>query len=161
MHPYPPHLAGFDYVGLNRYFLTFCTHERRPLFTRPEHVALVEDHFLRSGTECGFADLAHCFMPEHLHAAVAARRDDCDLKRFVARMKQFSGFYFSKQFGARLWQRYGYEHVIRSDEVTVTVIRYVLENPIRARLVSRVRDDPFIGSGEYSREQLLEICTDL
>jgi hypothetical protein len=29
MTSYPEHLSGFDYVGVHRYFLTFCTFERR------------------------------------------------------------------------------------------------------------------------------------
>lgn len=158
MHPYPKHLETFDYVGPRRYFLTFCTHERRRLFTAPDHVALVEEHFLHKANEMGFADLAHCFMPDHFHAAVEGRDQDADLKVFIARMKQYSGFYFQKKFGKRLWQRYGYERVIRSHETTRAVIRYVLENPIRAGLVQTVADYPFVGSSEYTVGQLLEYC---
>ena len=29
----PDHLNAFDYLGLHRYFLTFCTFERQPHFT--------------------------------------------------------------------------------------------------------------------------------
>src|SRR5687768_6140508 len=158
MHPYPRHLSGFDYCGLHRYFLTFCTRERRALFTRTEHVALVESHFLRTAKELKFADLAHCFMPDHLHAAVEGRSTESDARRFIARMKQSSGFYFKREFNQPLWQRYGYEHVIRDDESNQKVIRYVLENPIRAGLVSDVSEYPFIGSSEYSIEQLIDFC---
>lgn len=160
MHPYPRHLDGFDYVGFRQYFLTFCTHERRPLLTSPEHVALVELYFLRTAQEMEFADLAHCFMPDHLHAVVEGRAEQADARLFISRMKQYSGFYFKQQFKQRLWQRYGYEHVIRHSEATKRVIKYLLENPIRAGLVSNVSDYPFIGSSEYSREQLLEFCRD-
>jgi hypothetical protein len=75
-------------------------------------------------------------------------------------MKQHTGFHFKKQFGERLWRRYVHEHVIRSDEVTGNVIRYVLENPVRAGLVTDLRLYPFIGSSEYTLEQLLEFCVD-
>jgi hypothetical protein len=37
----PPHLKAFDYTGLHRYSLTFCTHGRRQLFCDAEAVALV------------------------------------------------------------------------------------------------------------------------
>jgi len=160
VHPYPRHLGGFDYRGFRRYFLTFCTHDRRPLFTNARHVALVELHFLRTATEMEFADLAHCFMPDHLHAIVEGRAERADARVFIARMKQYSGFYFKRAFKEQLWQRYGYERVIRNDEATGKVIRYVLENPIRAGLVSNVSEYPFVGSSEYSIEQLLEFCRD-
>jgi REP-associated tyrosine transposase len=138
VHPYPKHLDSFDYLGLHRYFLTFCTHDRQSLFHIAAHVALVESHFLQTAEAMGFADLAHCFMPDHLHAAVEGRDENADLKAFVARMKQYTEFHFKKTFGRQLWQRYGYEHVIRHDEPTRAIIRYILENPIRAGLVRAV-----------------------
>ncbi len=76
-------------------------------------------------------------------------------------MKQYTGFYFKKEFGEALWQRYGYEHLIRDDEVTSSVIRYVLENPVRARLVATVSEYRFLGSSEYSLDQLLAFCQDV
>jgi REP element-mobilizing transposase RayT len=161
MHPYPKHLEGFDYRGFHRYFVTVCTDERREPFTDTERVGLVEAHFLRIAKEFEIADLAHCFMPDHLHAALEGRSENADLLAFVARMKQYTGFYFKQRFGVRLWQRYTYEHVIRDDETTAAVIRYVMENPVRAGLVTDVRDYPFIGSSEYALEELLELCSDV
>jgi REP element-mobilizing transposase RayT len=158
MHPYPPHLPGFDYIGLHRYFLTYCTKDRRPLFTDPRHVALVEEHFLRTAHESAFADFVHCFMPDHVHAVVGGQTDAADLRRFVKGMKQSTGFYFKKECGCRLWQRYGFERILRDDESTIDVMRYVLANPVRAGLVARVHDYPFIGSSGYTREQLLDFC---
>ena len=158
MHPYTKHLDTFDYRGCRRYFLTFCTHERRPLFTTAKHVALVRTHFVRTATEQQFSDLAHCYMPDHLHAVVEGQVESADLKVFIRRMKQYSGFHFKKNFGQQLWQRYGYEHVIRDDERTENVIRYVLENPIRAGLVQQVHEYPYMGSSHYTVDQLLEFC---
>jgi putative transposase len=129
MHPYPKHLASFDYLGSHRYFLTLCTFDRQPRFRDSAAVTLVESHFLRTARDCGFSDLAHCFMPDHLHAAVQGIAENADLKVFLARMKQYSGFYYKKTFGGRLWQRYSYERVIRSEQTTRDVIRYVIENP--------------------------------
>jgi putative transposase len=157
-YAYPKHVDGFDYLGPHRYFLTFCTYERQPLFHIAPHVALVESHFLQTAKSMGFADLAHCFMPDHLHTAVEGRDENADLKAFVARMKQYTGFHFKKTFGRQLWQRYGYEHVIRHDEPTRAIIRYILENPIRAGLVRAVEDYRFVGSSEYTFEQLVEYC---
>ncbi len=59
-------------------------------------------------------------------------------------------------FGERLWQRYGFERTLRSDESTLAVARYILENPIRAGLVERAQDYPFLGSGVYSIDEILE-----
>jgi REP element-mobilizing transposase RayT len=85
-------------------------------------------------------------MPDHLHLLVEAQSEGSDCREFIKRAKQFSGFYFKQAFKKRLWQRYGFERVLRDDEATLSVARYILENPVRAALVKRVEDYPFLGS---------------
>ena len=46
--------------------------------------------------------------------------------------------------------------MLRESEPTGVVIRYLLENPIRAGLVARIEDYPFLGSFEYTRPELIE-----
>jgi putative transposase len=156
MSRYPRHLRGFDYRGFHRYFLTFCTHERVPHFTSPAHVELVCEQIQRTCREEDFAGIAYCFMPDHLHLLVEGQREDADLKRFIRNAKQYSGFHFKQQTGRRLWQRYGYEHVLREEEDTMKIAYYIIANPVRAGMVSSPADYPHWGSLVYSREELLE-----
>jgi REP element-mobilizing transposase RayT len=94
-------------------------------------------------------------MPDHLHLLVEGNAEQSNLKVFVTKSKQYSGFEYSKRFGARLWQRYGYERVLRNEESTFAAARYVLENPLRAGLVTAVEDYPFVGSFVYTLRELL------
>lgn len=110
----------------------------------------------RAADEQAFAIIAYCFMPDHLHLVVCGSAEDSDLRRFVARSKQYSGYAFASATGGRLWQRYCYEHVLRSEESTRSVVRYVLENPLRKGLASNVADYPFLGSGVYGKSELIE-----
>ncbi len=151
----PGHLKTFNYLGLHRYSLTFCTDRRRHLFTKQAAVDLVLAQISRTATENQFAVIAYCFMPDHLHLLIEGKADSSDCKRFIARAKQYSGFYYSKAYHSVLWQRYGFEHVLRDEEVSVVVAKYILENPIRARLVQRVEDYPFVGSLVYSLADLV------
>jgi putative transposase len=70
IHRHPEHLKTFDYIGLHRYSLRFCTDARRPLFTITERVDLVLEQFVRAATEEGFAIVAYCFMPDHVHLLI-------------------------------------------------------------------------------------------
>ncbi len=110
----------------------------------------------RAATENAFAVVAYCFMPDHLHLLIEARSDASDGKRFIKAAKQYSGFYYSKAHGQRLWQRYGFDHVLRHDEKTAVVARYILMNPVRARLCERIEDYPFAGSLIYPLPALLD-----
>jgi putative transposase len=149
-------LRHFNYIGIYRYFLTFCTHERRPYFLVADHVAPVREQFLRTAREAGFALIVYCFMPDHVHLLVEGRREDADLRRFIKASKQYSGFDFQQRRQERLWQRYGYERVLRGDEATPDVVRYTLANPVRRAIVASPEEYAFWGSSIYSREELLE-----
>jgi putative transposase len=153
---YPRHLPGFDYLGCYQYFLTFCVEDRRPAFEDAEAVTLVWSLFLRAAKAEGFAVIACCFMPDHTHLVVEGLEDDSDLKRFVAKGKQLSGYEYKKRHAKRLWQRYSYEHVLRAQESTRAVVAYVLENPVRAGLVTSVHEYPHLMSSMYATEELID-----
>jgi len=152
----PGHLKTFDYLGLHRYFLTFCTNYRRHAFQNGDVVNLVLAQISRTARESAFELLAYCFMPDHLHLLVEGTGDNSNCRRFIKSAKQYSGYYFEKDFKQKLWQRYGFERVLRDDEATLVVARYILNNPVRAGLVADPRDYPFAGSEKYSVDEILE-----
>ena len=151
---HPPRIRRFPYTGLQRYFLTFCTDRRRPIFTGGSAVSLVLGHFRESTARHGFANLAYCFMPDHLHLLCEAEREDADLLPFVSNAKQRSGYAFKKSNGHRLWQVGFYDHVLRDGDRVPAVIRYIMENPVRAGLTSRMGEYQFCGSEKYSIEEI-------
>src|SRR4051812_43925902 len=114
----PGHLRSFDYIGLYRYFLTFCCHSKQRLFRSHEPVELVLSQIRRAANDELFSIPAYCFMPDHVHLLVEAHTEQSNGLKFIARAKQLSGFYYKQQYRQVLWQRYGYEHVLREDEDT-------------------------------------------
>lgn len=156
MARYPEHLKSFPYLGTYRYFLTFCTRHRARHFA--DHVVVNEAvvQILRTARVEAFEVVAYCFMPDHVHLLIEGTRADSHLKAFVRRLTQRTGHAFAARTGTGLWQRYGYERVLRRDESTAVVARYVIGNPVRAGLVDSVFDYPYWGSGKYTREELAE-----
>ena len=152
----PEHLRTFDYLGLYQYFLTFCTHERSKRFTNDQHVAVARTQIARAALEQRFEIIADCYMPDHAHLLIEGKADNSDCLTFISRAKQFSGFHYTAAFGVRLWQRYGFEHTLRSDEAALAVARYIVENPVRAGLVDQPADYPHSGSDTYTLKQILE-----
>ena len=102
------------------------------------------------------AIVTYCFLPDHLHLLVEGLSESTACLAFISRAKQLSAFHFKKAHGKRLWQRYGFERVLRDDEPTLSVARYILENPLRAGLVERVEDYPFLGSLTHPLSEILE-----
>jgi len=151
----PPRIKGFDYVGPFRYFLTFCTINRRATFEDAAAVALVLAQFRRTAHEWSFAILAYCFMPDHVHLLVEGTTARADLRRVAKRLKQGSGQAWKFRTGSRLWQEGYYDHVLRPQDDAKSVVRYIVENPVRAALVARVSDYPHLGSDLWTLDELI------
>ena len=152
----PSRQVGVSYVGFQRYFLTICTAFRARTFEAADTVEEVHRQFLHCTALFDFEISAYCYMPDHAHFLAEGKADDSDCLRFIARAKQFFGFHYKARFNQRLWQRYGYEHTLRSHEAAISVARYILENPVRVGLVARIEDYSYSGSTEYTLEQILE-----
>ncbi len=95
-------------------------------------------------------------MPDHLHVLVEANCEGADFQRFVRIFKQQSAFYWKRETGRRLWQRSYFERVLRDGEDTIGVIRYILDNPVRAGLAARPGDYEFLGTMTGDLRDLLE-----
>ena len=151
----PPRLAGFDYIGTHSYFLTICTRHRAELFLESALADAVVAQFRRTSRAMGFAVLAYCVMPDHVHVLVQGRRHTSDFRRFVKRVKQSTGQRYSHNARRPLWQEDYYDRVLRPEEPEAMVARYIVENPVRAGLVSNPSDYPYVGSDEWSLEEII------
>ena len=155
-HRHPPRLDPALYRGVRQYFLTICCERRLRTFEDATARELVVSQLRRTSESMQFAVLAYCLMPDHLHAVCEATSDACDLDAFVRLFKQQTAYAWKQATGQRLWQTSYFDHVLRDSESTQGVARYVLENPVRARLVEHPADYPHVGSFVYDRDQLIE-----
>jgi putative transposase len=94
-------------------------------------------------------------MPDHLHIVVEGTQDEVNLLKFINHYKQKSGFWMSQNRPGVSWQKDFFDHIIRKDEGLLTVIRYILENPVRKGLVSNWRDYPFKGAIGCNLDEIL------
>jgi putative transposase len=150
----PHRLNPASYVGFQRYFLTTCTAFRRPLFLDAALAYEVVGQLLHDAEFFEFAVLAYCLMPGHLHALLEAQSERSDFQAFVKRFKQMTGFAYRQAANEPLWQPGYHERVLRDDEATPAVVRYILENPVRAGLSQQIADYPFAGSAIYDWQSL-------
>jgi len=102
-----------------------------------------------------FAILAYCFMPDHVHLLVEGLNEQSDLRRFAKMSKQRSGAIHALSGNGRLWQEGYWEKALHADEDPRRVVRYILENPVRANLARTPRDYPFVGSDVWNLADLL------
>jgi putative transposase len=138
-----PRLQAFSYVGVRDYSITCCTFERYCWFEDVIIVDAVRAPLLQLAREDQFEISAYCFMPDHVHILTEGTSPTSNIRKLIQRWKQKTGYAHRCATGGRLWQGGYYDHVLRENEDRHAAIRYLLSNPIRAGLVSDVRDYPF------------------
>ena len=152
----PPRIAGFSYRGLHRYFLTICTLNRQKFFEDSSTVSNALLQFRKTAAEENFEISAYCFMPDHCHFLIEGRADGADFRRFCKLAKQRSGGVHARKHGRPLWQEGYYERVLREDDDSRMVARYLLDNPVRAGLVNAPIEYPYLGSDRWTLSELIE-----
>jgi REP element-mobilizing transposase RayT len=152
----PPRLPGFDYLGCHAYFLTICAESGAPFAGAPEIANAVCVQLLRTAADYGFATIAYCLIPDHLHALVEGLEDRSDFQKFAAMIKQRTSFAYRRVSETQLWQEGYYDHVLRDAESQIGVAAYIVNNPIRAGLCTKISDYPWLGSDRYTLDELIE-----
>ncbi|MGH8161467.1 MAG: REP-associated tyrosine transposase [Gammaproteobacteria bacterium] len=127
------------------YLLTSVTHRRQAFFADFASARIVArslTHFHRAG-HC--QSLAWVIMPDHLHWLVTldTERSLSGLMRSFKTWTAHRLNLHADHAGRRVWQPGFHDHAVRRDEDLRAMARYVIANPLRAGLVSRVGDYPF------------------
>jgi putative transposase len=149
----PRRLDGASYTGYQRYFVTCCTHKRHRAFRQADVCRACLLQLRDSAAVHAFAIAAYCFMPDHVHLLVYGTSESADLPKFVSHFKQLAGFGYRKRSGRTLWQPGYHERVLRDEETTEAIARYILGNPIRAGITQKWGEYQFAGSDLFDYRQ--------
>ncbi|HFE48101.1 MAG TPA: transposase [Chromatiaceae bacterium] len=124
------------------YFITATLHQRRPLFRDFSLARLAIVELRRLEQENCVTWLAWVLMPDHLHGL--ARIGNEDLSATIKKLKGRSGRRINRATNQRgtVWQPGFHDHALRKEEDRLAIARYIVANPLRAGLVSRLGDYP-------------------
>ena len=124
------------------YFITFVTHERHVLAPQERDIAL--STILHSHRKTMYLH-AGVVMPDHVHLLLTPY-EDITLAKLMQQLKSVSAHRIAKQREVKspVWQREYFDRVMRSDEDLREKAEYIVNNPVRAGLVARVDDYPWI-----------------
>jgi putative transposase len=154
-----PHLRAFGYLGCYHYFVTICTDGKKNLFVKNNYlIEKMIDVLNQTAEKHFFTVWVYCFMPDHLHILVEGINPNSDLKKFIKIFKQRTAYWYSREessAGNKLWQPGYYDHVLRKEEDTAEVMRYILDNPVRKGLVANYLDYRYSGSPVFDIKEIL------
>jgi putative transposase len=151
------------FVPGGTYFFTLALADRRSS-ALVDHIATLRTAFRRARRERPFEIDAIVVLPDDLHAILTLPPNDAD---YPGRWRLIKTLYSNRVIAAggavkrhgndelALWQRRFWEHTIRNDDDLARHVDYIHFNPIKHRLVSRVRDWPHSSYHRYVRDGLL------
>jgi len=125
------------------YFVTVTTQSRTPWFKELGAARLVVKEMRGLHSQGDVDSLAWVLMPDHLHWLIQLG-SDMTLSGAMRKLKGRSTASIRnyRNVSAKIWQRGFHEHAVRREENIVAIARYIVANPLRAGLVSSLRDYP-------------------
>ena len=124
------------------YLLTTVTELRRPIFSDFHLGRLVVDQLRQAHNEGIVNSIAWVVMPDHFHWLVELKHKT--LAEVMCRVKSRSSVTINQacRSTGRLWQKGYHDRALRDEEDIKDIARYIIKNPIRARLTTRIGDYP-------------------
>jgi REP element-mobilizing transposase RayT len=122
------------------YCLTTATAGRRPIFADFWTARIVVNAMRDLHRDGDVMSLAFVVMPDHVHWLVEC--GSVPLANVMKMMKCRSARRARRGTGAAIWQPGFHDHAARREESVVALARYIIMNPVRAGLVTRVGDYP-------------------
>jgi len=126
--------------GKEIYFITICGEPRgKNQLACSELAERIFDTFVhRNEAGVWFVHFG-LLMPDHVHLLVSFPHSGKRVQTVVSKWKEWT----SKDLGIQ-WQRDFFEHRLRREESYREKADYIWANPVRAGLVSRIQDWPYV-----------------
>jgi putative transposase len=121
------------------YFITLCVEDRRNVLDNPAAFQAIKA-FCRPNPN--WHTVGAVAMPDHFHALVCPIKDrEAGITQFSADLKRFVR---SEVHAVWKWQEGVFDRLLRRDEFAESKWQYIRENPVRAGLVNRWWDWPYL-----------------
>ncbi|MCA8830738.1 REP-associated tyrosine transposase [Hymenobacter pini] len=145
----PEELPEDSYVRQKRYFGRFDQlldgHAYGPTWLRQPAIATLVQTALQYYTDRHYQLVCYCIMPNHVHVLLLLPENAPPLVRTLQAFKSYTATQANKLLGrtGQFWQRESYDHVVRNLKELENIIRYILENPVKAGLVTDWQQWPY------------------
>jgi putative transposase len=134
------------YQGYVTVAFTCCIKNKTVVFTAREIFDMFSDILFKEAS-CHYCDIiSYIFMPDHCHLLLQGKSEKADTLKAIYMFKQKTGFWFSQHIKNICWQKDFYDHILRTDEEINKHVKYMLDNPVRKKIVEDWKVYPWKGS---------------
>jgi putative transposase len=104
---------------------------------------------------------AYCIMPNHVHVLFTPYVNPVEYKTTLGVITKSWKGYSAKLINKELnrsgafWNRESYDHLVRNENEFFGIVKYIIQNPVKANLVTNYQDWKFTWVSEDVIEQML------
>lgn len=135
---------NYDYSIDNPIHVTICSKDKKFIFNEENHAEVIIAELLKAINDLEYKILCYCLMPDHIHIIISPGYSSLPLSKFLNIFKGRTAAIFRTRFGVNnLWQRSGFDHVIRAEDDLKTITKYILNNPVRKGISETAESYPY------------------
>lgn len=119
------------------------TATNEPYWLRKDEIAEIVSSALHFYDGKSYTLHAFCIMPNHVHLLITLLPDAPPLYKILKSIKWFTARQSNlilNLTGNPFWAQESYDHIVRKNGEFERVVEYIVQNPVKARLVVEVRD---------------------
>ncbi|QMW00834.1 REP-associated tyrosine transposase [Spirosoma foliorum] len=132
-----------------RYFVSFDqyidTCRSGADWLKNEEIAELVKQSLHFGHTTHYHLHAYCVMPNHVHVLLTVLCEDMPFYKILQRLKTYTAVRANRllnRTGQPFWQSESYDHAVRNEKSFKRIVNYILQNPVKAGLVTDWEDWP-------------------
>jgi REP-associated tyrosine transposase len=135
-------LREFTRVWFSKFEYILHRAECGPVWLKDDRVARIVVEALHHRDERSYRLDAYCLMSNHVHAVfkplLPATSMHSPLSSIMKTLKGYTAFQANRVLGrsGAFWERESFDHAVRNAEEFDRIVRYVLNNPVKAGLVT-------------------------
>jgi len=139
-----PGKADARLIGLHTLITRYEDEGHGACWLRDERIGQLVENALLHFDGQRYRLLAWCVMPNHVHTLIETR-EGWPLAGLLHSWKSYTANQANRRLSrdGEFWQREYHDRYIRNAEHYVQAVRYLEDNPVKARLVERASDWPF------------------
>ncbi|WP_352296889.1 transposase [Pseudoalteromonas sp. 20-MNA-CIBAN-0454] len=126
------------------YAITICCHNKKSTFKDFNSACLVAREISFFTQNKSLQTICYSLMPDHLHWLFQLQ-SNVHISKVVGQFKSITTVKLNRTLASnqKIWQPNYYDHKLRYDDDLINQARYIVANPLRAKLVQKVGDYPF------------------
>lgn len=119
------------------YAITIVSKNRQPVFADFGQARTLIKVLSATERERWATTLCFVVMPDHVHWLMQLGEP-----KQLSSLMQLVKSWVTREIGQAIWQRGFYEHALRQEEDCKNMARYIIANPLRAKIVTNINDYP-------------------